>query len=400
MRIGIVCPYSLTLPGGVQMQVLGLARALSRRGYPTRVLGPCDGPPPDPNVTPLGNSLPASSNGSVAPVAPDPSCQLRAIRAMRDESFDVIHLHEPLAPGPTTTALLVRPAPLIGTFHAAGGSLVYDLLPRATRFLAGRLDLRVAVSPDARDMARNALGGSYDLLYNGVELAPYRVAEPARAAGPTILFVGRHEPRKGLGVLLDALRMLPATVRLWIAGNGPETAALQARSAGDPRIEWLGTITDSEKIARLKGADVFCAPSLRGESFGIVLLEAMAAGTAVVASDLPGYRNVARSSRDALLVPPGDSSKLAAAVDRVLSDASEASRLVAAGHERAEAFSMSGLADHYLERYARVAVCATGSNGLRSSSARRRGARRRRWVDPRRSSVLRRGATTMTAGRR
>ena len=338
------------------MQVLGLARALSRSGHPTRVLGPCDGPPPDPNVTPLGNSLPTIANGSIAPVAPDPSCQLRAIRAMRDESFDVIHLHEPLAPGPTMTALLVRPAPLIGTFHAAGGSLAYDLLPRATRFLAGRLDLRVAVSPDARDMAQNALGGTYDLLYNGVELAPYRIAEPARSDGPTILFVGRHEPRKGLGVLLDALRMLPTDVRLQIAGSGSETASLQARSASDPRIEWLGTVTDSEKIARLKGADVLCAPSLRGESFGIVLLEAMAAGAAVVASDLPGYRNVARSGRDGLLVPPGDPVELAGALGRVLSNAAESSRLVAAGYARAETFSMSGLAEQYLERYERIAV--------------------------------------------
>ena len=356
MRIGIICPYSLTLPGGVQMQVLGLARALSRSGHPTRVLGPCDGPPPDPNVTPLGNSLPAIANGSIAPVAPDPSCQLRAIRAMRDESFDVIHVHEPLAPGPTMTALLVRPAPLIGTFHLAGASLAYELLPRATRFLANRLDLRVAVSPDARDTARDALGGRYDLLYNGVELAPYRAAQPAPTDGPTILFIGRHEPRKGLSVLIDALSMLPPTVRLWVAGAGPETAALRNRSAGDPRIEWLGTITDSEKIARLKGADVFCAPSLRGESFGVVLLEAMAAGTAVVASDLPGYRNVARPDRDALLVPPGDSQALAGAIDRVLSDPGESSRLVAAGHARAEAFSMSGLADHYLARYERIAV--------------------------------------------
>ena len=362
MRIGIICPYSLTVPGGVQMQVLGLARALSRSGHPTRVLGPCDGPPPDTNVTPLGNSLPTIANGSIAPVAPDPSCQLRAIRAMRDESFDVIHLHEPLAPGPTMTALLVRPAPLIGTFHAAGGSLAYDLLPRATRFLAGRLDHRAAVSRDARDMAADALGGTYDLLYNGVELAPYRIAEPVQASGPTILFIGRHEPRKGLGVLLEALRMLPGDVRLWIAGSGSETAALQVRSASDPRIEWLGTVTDSEKIARLKGADVFCAPSLRGESFGIVLLEAMAAGTAVVASDLPGYRNVARPGHDALLVPPGDPAKLAAALGRVLSDPGESSRLVAAGHERAKAFSMSGLADQYLERYERIAVSTSRSN--------------------------------------
>ena len=358
MRIGIVCPYSLTRPGGVQMQALGLARTLGRRGYAARVLGPCDGPPPDPNVTPLGNSLPAISNGSVAPVAPDPSCQLRAVRAMRDESFDVIHLHEPLAPGPTMTALLVRPAPLIGTFHAAGASLAYDLMPRAARFLANRLDYRVAVSPEARDTARNAFGGSYDLLYNGVELSTYRSARPEPSSGPTILFVGRHEPRKGLGVLLAALRKLPPTVRLWIAGEGPETAALRAKSAGDPRVDWLGTITDTEKIARIKGADVLCAPSLRGESFGIVLLEAMAAGTVVVAGDIAGYRNVARPGHDALLVPPGDADALAGAIDRVLSDGALSRRLVEAGLARAEDFSMGGLAERYLERYERIAVSA------------------------------------------
>ena len=362
MRIGIVCPYSLTRPGGVQMQVLGLARALNRMGYPTRVLGPCDGPPPDPNVTPLGNSLPAIANGSIAPVAPDPACQLRAVRAMRDESFDVIHLHEPLAPGPTMTALLVRPAPLIGTFHAAGGSLAYDLMPRAARFLANRLDYRVAVSPDARDMASSVFGGHYDLLYNGVELAAFQQARPEATSGPTILFVGRHELRKGLGVLLAAFRKLPPTVRLWVAGEGPETGALRAASAGDSRVEWLGTITDTEKIARLKGAHVLCAPSLRGESFGIVLLEAMAAGTAVVAGDIPGYRNVARPGRDALLVPPGDADALAGAIDRVLSDAAVSRELVQAGLERAEAFSMKGLADRYLERYERIAV-PTGRSG-------------------------------------
>ncbi len=340
------------------MQVLGLARALGRMGLPTRVLGPCDGPPPDPNVTPLGNSLPAISNGSIAPVAPDPSCQLRAVRAMRDEAFDVIHLHEPLAPGPTMTALLLRPAPLVGTFHAAGRSLAYDLMPRATRFLANRLDYRVAVSPDARDMARNAFGGSYDLLYNGVELTTFRDAKPEPTTSPTILFIGRHEPRKGLGVLLQAFKMLPPTTRLWIAGEGPETSTLRAASADDPRITWLGTITDTEKIARLKGAQVFCAPSLRGESFGIVLLEAMAAGTAVVAGDIAGYRNVARAGRDALLVPPGDADALASALDRVLADEATSRPLVEAGHQRAENYSMQGLAERYLQRYERVAVSA------------------------------------------
>ncbi len=361
MRIGIICPYSLTLPGGVQMQVLGLARALRKRGEKVRVLAPCDGPPPDAGVTPLGLSLPTAANGSIAPVAPDPACQLRTIRALRDEAFDVVHLHEPIAPGPTTTALLTRPAPLIGTFHAAGGSLAYDLMPRAVRFLAGRLDDRCAVSEDARKMATEGLGGTYDLTFNGVELARFSGGVPHPTNGPTILFLGRHEPRKGLRVLLDAMGALPTSVRLWVVGEGPETEELKARHAGDSRIEWLGTISETEKIARLRGADVFCAPSLHGESFGIVLLEAMAAGTPVVAGDIPGYANVARQGEDALLVPPGEARDLAAALRTVLADDSKSQALVESGLKRAEEFSMARLADLYLDRYERLIARAAVS---------------------------------------
>ena len=124
MRVGLVCPYSLTLPGGVQGQVLGLGRALRDLGVDARVLGPCDGPPPDTFVTPLGNSIPTAANGSMAAIAPDPSASLRTIRALRDEHFDVVHLHEPLAPGPTQTALVFSDRPLVGTFHRAGESCV------------------------------------------------------------------------------------------------------------------------------------------------------------------------------------------------------------------------------------------------------------------------------------
>jgi phosphatidylinositol alpha-mannosyltransferase len=351
MRIGMICPYSLTVPGGVQTQVLGLARALRRKGHACRVLAPCDGPPPDAGVTPLGLSLPTAANGSVAPVAPDPSAQLRTIRAMRDEAFDVVHLHEPLAPGPTTTALLTKPAPLLGTFHMAGRSLSYELMPNVVRYLAGRLDDRVAVSEDARRMARDSLGGQYDLTFNAVELLRYDESSAFETEAPTILFVGRHEERKGLRVLLEAVAFLPPEVRIWIAGEGPETERLKAAHAGDPRLEWLGAIAESEKIARLKGADVFCAPSLHGESFGVVLLEGMAAGTPVVASDIPGYANAARQGSDALLFAPGDSRALAQALRDVLRDEAMRAALVASGRERAEEFSMAALADFYVGRY-------------------------------------------------
>jgi phosphatidyl-myo-inositol alpha-mannosyltransferase len=354
MRIGVICPYSLTLPGGVQGQVLGLARALRQMGHDTRVLGPCDGPPPDAGVTPLGNSLPTAANGSVAPIAPDVPAQLRTIRALRDEAFDVVHVHEPLAPGPTNTALLFKSQPLVGTFHAAGTSAGYRWLNPLVRWGADKLDLRCAVSEDARRLAYESLGGEYELVFNGVEIDVFAKAEPWPTEGPTIFFIGRHEPRKGLDVLLSAMAELPVDVRLWVGSDGPETAQLRARSAGDPRIEWLGRLSDAEKARRLRGADVFCAPSLRGESFGVVLLEAMASDTPVVASDLPGYANVARSGRDALLVAPGDASALARALQQVLADRSLAEELVLSGQARAASFSMERLAETYVELYASV----------------------------------------------
>ncbi len=277
MRIGLVCPYSLTVPGGVQTQALGLLRSFRAMGHEARLLAPCDGPPPDAGVTPLGNSIATSANGSIAPLAPDPSAALRTIRALRDEDFDVLHLHEPLAPGATVTAALFSTSPMVGTFHAAGDSAAYRWLVPLTRWVAKRLTERCAVSEDARKLAQESLGGEYRLLYNGIETDLYTKASPTPSDRPTIFFIGRHEPRKGLDVLLEAMAYLPAETRLWVGSDGPDTVALKARFAGDVRVEWLGRLTDAEKASRMQGADVFCAPSLRGESFGVVLLEAMAA---------------------------------------------------------------------------------------------------------------------------
>ncbi len=355
MRIGLLCPYSVTIPGGVQGQVLALARALRAQGHPTRVLAPADGVPPDAGVTPLGVSVPTAANGSVAPVAPDPSAQLRTIRAILDEDFDVLHLHEPLAPGPTMTALLLNAVPMIGTFHAAGDSSSYRYGAPALRWGVRRLRHRVAVSPDARALAQRYLGGDYELLFNGIEIDRYAAGPVHTADGPTIFFCGRHEPRKGLAVLLEALQSLPSDVTVWVGSDGPETERLQAVYAGDPRIEWLGRISDEDKMARLRGADVFCAPALMGESFGVVLLEAMAAGTAVVASDLDGYRNVATHDRDALLAEVGDAQALAGALASALNDTDRRQQLVAAGRDRAAQFAMDHLAALYLERYERIA---------------------------------------------
>jgi phosphatidylinositol alpha-mannosyltransferase len=357
LRIGIVCPYSLTIPGGVQAQVLGLARELRRRGHVARVLGPCDGPPPESFVTPLGDSLPLAANGSIAPIAPDLPAALRTLQILRDESFDVMHLHEPLVPGPTVTALVVHSAPTIGTFHAAGTSASYRFLKPALSRLINRIDCKVVVSKDALALAREHLGGEYEVLFNGVELEQIRGtrAYPTRPTDPpTVFFCGRHEHRKGLQVLIEALEMSDLDARVWIAGEGPETVELMERTSGDNRIEWLGRVTDEDKFARLRAADVFCAPSLGGESCGVVLFEAMAAGTAVVASSLDGYRNVATNGIDSILAPPGDVPALAEALEMALGDHQLATRLREAGERRAEQFAMSALADRYVEIYRAV----------------------------------------------
>ncbi|MEA3020130.1 MAG: phosphatidyl-myo-inositol alpha-mannosyltransferase [Actinomycetota bacterium] len=356
MRIGLVCPYSLTIPGGVQGQVLGLARALRGHGHEVRVLGPCDGPPPDAGVTSLGKSVPLAANGSIAPIAPDVSCALRTIRVLRDEAFDVVHLHEPLVPGPCMTTALMKPAPLIATFHAAGASAAYRIGGFALKILTNRLDLRCAVSEDAVALVGHYFGGEYEPVFNGIEVDRFAKASPLPECeeGPTVLFVGRHEERKGLAVLLDALDRLPTGSRIWVGGEGPQTNELRARVAGDPRVEWLGRIDDEEKCRRLRSADVFCAPSLHGESFGVVLLEAMAAGVPIVASDLPGYAKVGRQGREALLVTPGDACMLGDALARVLTDASLARSLVEGGRARADELSMDHLAELYLEKYTRI----------------------------------------------
>lgn len=356
LRVGMVSPYSLSVPGGVQAQAMGLARELRRMGIEARVLGPCDGPPPATFVTPLGNSLPTSTNGSIAPLAPDPACVLRTMRVLFEEQFDVLHLHEPFAPGPPMTAMLLHPAPVIATFHAAGDSPSYRYGNAPMKAAAKNIARRIAVSKDALALVQEHVPGEYEVLYNGVELHDYRTATPFRAEAPTIFFCGRHEERKGLDVLLAAMAQLGPEVRLWVASNGPDTERLREQTKADTRIEWLGRLSDEEKIARLKGADVFCAPSLHGESFGVVLIEAMAAGTCVVASALDGYRNVATDGVDSLLVPPGDADALAAAIGRALREPQLAARLVAAGNRRADDFSMLALAQHYAAMYREVAA--------------------------------------------
>jgi phosphatidylinositol alpha-mannosyltransferase len=353
VRIAQICPYSLSVPGGVQSQVLGLARALRDAGDEVAVLAPCDGDPPDPAVVSLGRSVGIRANGSVAPLAPHPAAVLRTVSALRSGGFDVVHVHEPFAPGPSLAAVLGAPRPIVGTFHRSGPSAAYRALAPLARAAARRLAVRCAVSEEALLTAERPLGGSLTLTFNAVEADTFASAAPRPKCGPVVAFVGRHEPRKGLSVLLEAFARLPGDARLWVAGDGPQTG--QLRSASPPRVEWLGRVGEEEKASLLKAADVACAPSLGGESFGLVLLEAMAAGAAVVASDLPGYRSVASDGVDSLLVPPGDAGALARAMQRLLEDEQLRRRLAAAGEHVAAAFSMKALAARYGEIYAEIA---------------------------------------------
>ncbi len=353
----MISPYSLSVPGGVQNQILSLGRALRQRGVSVRVLGPCDGPPPEPFVTPLGNSVPTGANGSIAPLAPDPAAQLRTIRALRDEEFNLLHLHEPMAPGPTMTAMLIKSTPIVATFHAAGRSRAYEVFRPFTARGANRIDVRFAVSDDAEALAYKSLGGTYERAFNGVEVERFRSEPRALNATPVVFFLARHEDRKGLAVLLEAFAGLEAPCALWVGGLGPETTRLREKFSGDRRIEWLGEIDDDEKVKRMRRADIFCAPSLHGESFGIVLLEAMAAETTVIASALSGYRKVVQcpsGTAAGLLVEPGSVNELRAGLRELLSDRQQREALVKVGSDRVTSFSMASLADLYAATYRRL----------------------------------------------
>jgi len=356
MKVVMVCPYSMSRPGGVQGQVLGLSRELRKLGVDVRILAPCDGPPPDPSVVSVGPSVEWESNGSIAPIASGRASARRTAEALRSIEPDVVHLHEPAVPGPCLTTLIGFRGPIVATFHASG-ELAHMWTRPMVRSMMQRISVRVVVSDSARVTAeRNWNGADYVELWNGIEAEPIESAVPTPTTRPAVFFLGRHEPRKGLAVLIDAWEGIGRDAELWVAGAGAQTDELRARNVVN--IGWLGTLTDVERNARLKGATVFCAPSSRGESFGVVLLEAMAASTAIVASAIEGYENVARRDRDALFVPPGDAAALRAALQRLLDDGDLRERLVESGHERADEFSMAHLAERYLDLYERSLVPA------------------------------------------
>jgi phosphatidyl-myo-inositol alpha-mannosyltransferase len=400
LRIALVCPYSLSRPGGVQGQVVGLARALDARGHKVTVFAPVDGSnhvPPDIDLVSTGPSVSLPSNGSIAPVSVWPRALRRARASVTTGGFDVVHVHEPFTPGLPYGLLVGRGLPpLVATFHRSGPSLFYPLLRPCTRQRSSRFSVQCAVSEAARETASKAVRGTCHVTFNGVEVDRYQRIEPWPSDRPTVLFLGRHEERKGLVYLLEAWTRLGDRAgdaaphraigrpRLWVAGDGPLTDMLRRHHPDSPDLEWLGVLTEEEKIRRLVAADVLCAPSLGGESFGMVLLEALAARTVVVASDIGGYRDAAGGH--AVLVQPGDTAGLAAALTGVLagesavapmggygesavapmggygevSGAEGRSRWLDAGARRAGEFAMVRLAECYEGHYRAAMVGRSG----------------------------------------
>ncbi|GGM72170.1 GDP-mannose-dependent alpha-(1-2)-phosphatidylinositol mannosyltransferase [Longimycelium tulufanense] len=361
MRIGIVCPYSFDVPGGVQAHVVDLARALRGLGHQVDVLAPADEDTPLPDfVTPAGRALAIPYNGSVARLAFGPVSYARVRRWIRDHEFDVLHLHEPTAPSLSMLALMAADGPIVATFHTSTPrSRALTAFQGVLQPFLEKVTARIAVSALARRVQVEHLGGDAVEIANGVDVGFFANAEPLEGyprEGGTVGFVGRFtESRKGMPVLLDALRLLVdelPELRLLVAGRGDSD---DLRKAAGPeladRLVLLGQVDDGTKARALRSVDVYCAPNTGGESFGIILAEAMAAGAPVVASDLDSFRRVLDDGRAGVLVPVGEPDPLADALHDLLADPRWRTELAAAGRRRVAAFDWSLVAAQVLRVY-------------------------------------------------
>jgi phosphatidylinositol alpha-mannosyltransferase len=364
MRIGMVCPYSFDVPGGVQAHVLQLAEVLRARGHEVSVLAPASPHVELPDyVVSAGKALAIPYNGSVARLQFSPAAHRKVKKWLMRGEFDVLHLHEPNAPSLSMLALNVAEGPIVATFHTSTTkSLTLSMAQGLLRPMHEKIIGRIAVSDLARRWQMEALGSDAVEIPNGVDVAAFAMAQPLPGyprSGRTVLFLGRYdEPRKGMAVLLGALPALVEKfpdLEVLIVGRGdePELRSTAGKLAG--HLRFLGQVDDAEKASALRSADVYCAPNTGGESFGIVLAEAMAAGAAVVASDLDAFRRVLRDGQAGRLVPVDDHAALAAALIEVLDDDALRASYVAAGREAVRRYDWSVVAGQIIRVYETVA---------------------------------------------
>ncbi len=360
----MVCPYTWDVPGGVQEHVKELTEALIGLGHEVSVISPADDDTPLPGyVVPAGRAVPVPYNGSVARLAFGFLSAARVRRWVKEGAFDVLHVHEPAAPSLSLLACWVADGPIVATFHTANPRsralhAAYLALQTALEKISGR----IAVSEAARTTLVEHMGGDAVLIPNGVTIRRYEKADPLPGwpgAGGVLGFLGRmDEPRKGLDVLLRAFALLAEQrpgLRLLVAGRGDlDDVRSRVPKAFRDRLILLGQVSQEDKARFYHSVDVFCAPNTGGESFGVVLIEAMAAGAPIVASDLDAFQLVLRGGRAGELFPSGDPAALAAAAGRLLDDPELRQRLSAAATDAVRAYDWPMVARDVVKVYEAV----------------------------------------------
>ncbi|GHJ08978.1 GDP-mannose-dependent alpha-(1-2)-phosphatidylinositol mannosyltransferase [Micromonospora humidisoli] len=373
MRIGIVCPYSFDVPGGVQNHVMDLAEALLGLGHEVSVLAPADEESTlPPYVVSAGRAVPLPYNGSVARIAFGPVSTARVRRWLTRGDFDVLHVHEPLTPSLSMLAVLSARGPVVATFHTAmTRSRVLAAAQGVLQILLERITARIAVSALARKVQVEHMDGGAVEIPNGVAVAKFAGVEPlpgwpgecATGSGGTLGFLGRFtEARKGFPILRDAFVALAPHrpgLRLLVAGPGdPDDLFGRFPAELRDRVTFLGLVSEVDKARMLRSVDLYVAPNTGGESFGMILTEALAAGATVVASDLDAFRRVLDGGRAGRLFPTGDSAGLRTALAELLDDPAQRAALTACGDQVVAHFDWPVVARRVVEVYA-AAIEAT-----------------------------------------
>ena len=373
MKVGIVVPYSWSFWGGVQEHADHQARALQRLGVDARIIMGHDPPgrltrllhpkqgrhtrPPS-YVLPVGRSVIVPANASLPNIILSPQSMVRMRRIWEEERFDVVHVHEPLAPVLSAFALATAPCPAVVTCHSAGERLGWYPIGKVFwGVVARRIDQRIAVSDSARRAAEPYVGGPMEVIPNGIDLPPE--ADSGGRNG-NVVFIGRNEPRKGLPVLLRAWPRVheQTRARLRLVGADPLSVRWLARRQGFSLdgIDLLGGLSEEDLTAELQAASLLAAPSLGGESFGMVLTRAFACGTPVVASNIEGYAQVANHDETGILVNPGDADALAHAIVELLQDEDRRRAYGIAARKAAEPYSWDRIGRRLVEIYEQVAA--------------------------------------------